>query len=138
MRVFIVSHTRVRRAIEDLLSEYGVDPGWKKTESFREALANPKKASSSLRLPLVGVSNPGRLGGSDRRGNFVSEEGFRRKGSNIRPSVRGREGPAVSSYRELREMIHRPYRYGVAITEAEHLKIWGFERLPSLEYQDAG
>jgi transcription-repair coupling factor (superfamily II helicase) len=144
MRVFIVSHTQGQaERLRDLLSEYGVEPRLEKTESFREALGQSKEGIVLLVGSLSsGFRNPGE-GWVVLTEEEIFGERRRLPEGRVRTSVPSgswqRGGPAVSSYRELREddfIVHIDYGVG-HYRGLRHLKIWGVSNdYLLLEYQD--
>jgi transcription-repair coupling factor (superfamily II helicase) len=144
LRVFIVSHTQGQaERLRDLLSEYGVEPRLEKMKRFREAL---DQSNEGLVL-LVGSLSSGFRNPGEGWVILTEEEifGERRRlpEGRIRTSVTSiswqRGGPAVSSYRELREddfIVHIDYGVG-HYRGLRHLKIWGVSNdYLLLEYQD--
>ncbi len=142
--VFIVSHTPGQaERLRGLLSQYGVEPQLEKTKRFKEVLDPSKKSLVLLVGPLSsGFRNPG-----EDWVILTEEEIFgerkRLPEGKVRASLPSaswqREGPALSSYRELREddfVVHIDYGIG-RFRGLKHLKIWGVSNdYLLLEYQE--
>jgi transcription-repair coupling factor (superfamily II helicase) len=144
MRSFIVSHTQGQaERLRDLLSEYGVEPRLEKRKTFREAVDQPEEGL----LLLVGSLSSGFRNPREGWAILTEEEifGERRRlpDGKVRPPLVSaswqKGGPALSSYRELREddfIVHIDYGIG-RFAGLRHLKIGGISNdFLLLEYQD--
>ena len=144
MAVYVVSHTQGQaERLRELFSEYGIEPRIEKAKRFREALDHAENGVTLLTGSLSsGFGNPG------ENWLILTEEeifGERRrlpegKGRTaVASTAWQRGGPAVSSYRELREddfIVHIDYGVG-HYRGLRHLKIWGVSNDYLLvEYQD--
>jgi transcription-repair coupling factor (superfamily II helicase) len=140
MRVFIVSHTLGQAdRLKDLLSYYKVVSRLEKAQRFAEALDQSEEGPFLLVGSLsLGFRNPG--------GGWVlltEEEIFgerkRFQEGKVRPWPSKAGGPALSSYRELREddfIVHVDYGVG-RYRGLRHLNIWGVSNdYLLLEYLD--
>ncbi len=144
MGVLIVSHTQGQaERLRDLFSEYGVEPRLEKGKRFGDALDPSEEAlvllvgslSSGFRNPREGwvILTEEEIFGERRR----LPEGRGR--TSVASDSWKRGGPALSSYRELREddfVVHIDYGIG-HYRGLKHLKIWGVSNdYLLLEYQD--
>jgi transcription-repair coupling factor (superfamily II helicase) len=144
MGVFIVSHTQGQaERLRDLFSEYGVEPRLEKGKRFGDAFDPSEEApvllvgslSSGFRNPREGwvILTEEEIFGERRR----LPEGRGR--TSVTSDSWKRRGPALSSYRELREddfVVHIDYGIG-CYRGLKHLKIWGVSNdYLLLEYQD--
>ena len=140
MRVFIVSHTLGQAdRLKDLLSYYKVVSRLEKAQRFVKALDQSEEGPFLLVGSLsLGFRNPG--------GGWVlltEEEIFgerkRFQEGKVRPWPSKAGGPALSSYRELREddfIVHVDYGVG-RYRGLRHLNIWGVSNdYLLLEYLD--
>jgi transcription-repair coupling factor (superfamily II helicase) len=142
--IFIVSHTPGQaERLKDLLSEYGVEPRLDKAKRFREAV----DSSGRSIVLLVGSLSSGFRNPQENWMILTEEEifGERRRlpEGKVRASIASaswqKRGPALSSFRELREddfVVHIDYGIG-HYRGLKHLKIWGVSNdYLLLEYQD--
>jgi transcription-repair coupling factor (superfamily II helicase) len=142
--VFIVSHTRVQaERLRDLFSEYEVETRLEKERSFREV---PDPSEEGVVL-LVGPLSSGFRNEGEGWVVLTEEEIFGERKrlpegkvrTSLPPASWQRGGPAVASYRELREddfIVHVDYGVG-RYRGLKHLKIWGVSNdYLWLEYQD--